>query len=504
MNVGSVTTDGVSATLDRLASMLEWDVRLQVRYGFYAVYAVVTLLYVLGLTQVPDEFESLALTLVVFSDPAFLGFYFIAALVLFEKREGVVDAFTVSPLSGVEYLLSKTLSLTLLAVAASLVVALLSVGPAFNPLALVLGVGLTSVLFVLFGFVAVARFDTINAYFMTSAVYLAPMVLPLLDVLGVVESPLFSLFPTQASLVLIGAAFSPVPTGELVYGVGYLVVWIGVAAVAARWAFDTYIVHGGTTGTSETAVPRGSSVGMDREYGPVVTLAVSDLKNWLRDPLLAFIAVLPLAYALVGRLLVPAATDLLAPGFDLRPYYPLVLALITFSTPLLYGFVTGFLVLEERDQDILAALWTSPLTGRGYLLYRGVSVTLLSFVSSVLVVLLVGLVSVPLGLLVPCAAVGSLWGVGGALLLVRFASNTVEGVVVSKFLGFTLLVPMLAVAFVPPPWGFLAGALPLYWPLAAFVLGLGGASVATVAGYLVVGVVASAVYIVAFARGIGP
>ena len=236
----------------------------------------------------------------------------------------------------------------------------------------------------------------------------------------------------------------------------------------------------------------------------MATLAVSDLKNWLRDPLLAFIAVLPLAYALVGRLLVPAATDLLAPGFDLRPYYPLVLALITFSTPLLYGFVTGFLVLEERDQDVLAALWTSPLTGRGYLLYRGLSVTLLSFVSSVLVVLLVGLVSVPLGLLVPCAAVGSLWGVGSALLLVRFASNTVEGVVVSKFLGFTLLVPMLAVAFVPPPWGFLAGALPLYWPLAAFVLGLGGASVATVVGYLVAGVVASAVYIAAFARGIRP
>ena len=249
MSVGSVTTDGVSATLDRLASMLEWDVRLQVRYGFYAVYAVVTVLYVLGLTQVPDEYESLALTLVVFSDPAFLGFYFIAALVLFEKREGVVDAFTVSPLSGVEYLLSKTLSLTLLAVTASLVVALLSGRPRLQPtrprarrrshirplraVRLRRRRPLRHHQRLLHDLSRLPRADGPSA----------------LDFLGVVESPLFSLLPTQASLVLIGAAFSPVPTGELVYGVGYLTVWIGASAVAARWAFDTYIVHGGTTGT---------------------------------------------------------------------------------------------------------------------------------------------------------------------------------------------------------------------------------------------------------------
>ncbi len=480
--------------------MLRWDVRLQVRYGFYAVYAVIVTAFTLGLTQVPSSFRATALVLVLMGDPAFLGFYFIAALVLFEKREGVVDALTLSPLSGVEYLASKTLSLTLLALLASSIVAVFGYGLDFAPLPFLVGIVLTSALFVLVGFIAVARFDDLNAYFMTPLVYLLPTSLPMLDYLGLVENSLVYLVPTQASLVLIDAAFRPAPTWELAYGVGYLSLSVAVAAVFARRAFERHIVQGLSSGTSESGAARGSIVGRGRSYGPVVSLAIADLKNWLRDPMLAFFAAVPLFYAVLGRLAVPYVADLLAPGFELTPYYPLVLGVFLFLAPLTFGFVTGFFILEERDQNVLAALLTTPLTGRGYLLYRSISVTVVTFALMFLTVPLVGLLPVPVTLLVGICAVGSLWTFACALLLSAFASNTVEGVAVSKFFGLTVMVPVVGVLVAPEPWQFFAGVFPAYWPLKAFLVGVDGGSTVAVVGLLAVGVAAHLVVIGAFVR----
>ncbi|MFC7138024.1 hypothetical protein ACFQRB_19300 [Halobaculum litoreum] len=71
-----------------VSTMLRWDGRLQFRYGFYAVYAVVTVLFGLGLSGLPASVRTDTLVMVLFADPGFLGFYFVGALVLFEKNEG--------------------------------------------------------------------------------------------------------------------------------------------------------------------------------------------------------------------------------------------------------------------------------------------------------------------------------------------------------------------------------------------------------------------------------
>lgn len=489
----------------RLASMLRWDVRLQVRYGFYAVYAVLTAVYVVGIRLAPEGLRPTLATLAVFGDPAFLGFYFVGAVVLFEKGDGVVEALATSPLRGSEYLASKALSLSLLATIASVAVVTFANGPSFRVGHLLAGVVLTSVLMVLVGFVAVARFDSLNAYFLTSLGYLVPTALPLLDFLGIASHPALYLVPTQASLVLLGGAFHPLAPWQTAYAVGYLLACIAVAAVLARRAYRVHVLHRDRTDAgSGVAVPDPTRRVDGRRLGPAATLALADLRNWLRDPLLAVVVGLPLYYALVGRLLVPLATDRLAPGFDLVPHYPLLVALFTFTAPLAYGFVTGFFVLEERDEGVLDALWTTPLTGRGYVAYRSVAVTLVSFVSMAAVPPAVGLVPVPPVLLVPVAAVGSLWGVGCALLLPAFSTNSVEGVAVSKFLGLSVLVPIAAIALVPGPLQFLAGAIPPYWPMKALLVGLDRATVPVVGRYLLIGLASHLAVVGWFVRRFEP
>lgn len=496
-------------TLRRFTSMLRWDVQLQMRYGLYTVYAVITTLYVAGVLGVPAHVRPVAVTFVVFSDPVFLGMFFIGALVLFEKGDGVLDALTVSPLGRREYLVSKVLSLTVLAVLSSLVVALFGHGLDFDGGLFLLGVGLSSVLFVLIGFVAVARFDTINAYLLTALVYLLPAAFPLVGFIGI-DHPLLYLIPTKATLLLLGGAFGvvgPLTGWEFVYAVSYLAVWIVVAGILADRAFKRHIVHGidvGGGGGSFVSVPDVTRIFDGRRFGAIGTLVLSDLRNWFRDPLLTYILVLPFFYAVLVRLAVPVIATWLSPGIDLVPYYPVVLGFFAFTPPLTFGFMTGLLVLEEKEENVLAALWTTPLTGRGYLAYRGVSVAVLSFISMVLVVPVVGLVAVPVHVLLSAAAVGSLWAIGTVLLISTFASNTVEGLAVGKFVGFSIMIPVFAISIVPEPFQFLAGLDPVYWPFKALVSGAVGTPFPTILGYLVIGVMAHALFIGLFVRQFDP
>ncbi|ELZ96707.1 fluoroquinolone export ABC transporter permease subunit [Haloferax sulfurifontis] len=466
-----------------VSTMLRWDSRLQFRYGFYAVYAIVTMLFGLGLSGLPESVRTATLVMVLFADPGFLGFYFVGALVLFEKNEGVLHALVSSPLSADEYLVSKTLSLSFIANLGALVITLFVHGSAFQPVWFLLGLGLTAGLFVLVGFVAVARFDSLNAYFLTAIVYIVPLSLPLLDHFAVVESALFYLFPTQASLVLIGAAFEATPAWELAYAVGYLLVGIGVAYVLARRAFERHIVR--ETERKPTAEVERGSLLAGRSLGPVATLAVTDLRNWIRDPLLVYIGLSPFLLGLLARFGV-APIDAAVGFVDLAAYSDEILAAFLFTPAGTLGFAAGFFMLEDREQGVLQALRATPLTGRGYLAYRGAVFLGLAFVSTLVMVPLVNLGTLPLVPYLAIALVASLHTAVAGLLMASFAANTVEGVGVSKLLGFLIIAPVAAIALVAEPLQFLAGVLPPYWAAKATVAVLGGAALGAIGSYLAV------------------
>ena len=452
--------------------MLPWDVRLQHRYGFYAVYVVLTIVYAGGIRLLPPgPSRETALILVLFSDPSFLSFYFIAALVLFEKGEGVVDALVTSPLSTRGYLLSKSLSLTALALATTVAITVLGYGSVVRWLPLLAGVGLTSILFVLVGVVAVARFDSINAYFMTALLYMSVLGAPVLGFLGIVETPLFYLLPAKPPLVLIEAAVSTVPTWEVAYAVVYLLAAIPVAYVAARRSFERHLVAGVEPGGSARP-PIGSDLGWSG--GPVTSLVLADLKNWLRDPLLAYIGLAPVLIALAGRYLIPFIATALVAAFGVGTFYPEWAAAFTLLGPALVGFAVGFFVLEDRDQGTLTALRLTPLTGRGYVAYRLAVALVLGFLAAIVIVPISGLVTVRIVPLVGVAAVASLYGAITALLLATLADNAVEGIAISKFFGALVMAPVIAIAVVPTPWQYLAGVLPVYWPARALVLAVDG------------------------------
>ena len=65
----------------------------------------------------------------------------------------------------------------------------------------------------------------------------------------------------------------------------------------------------------------------------------------------------------------PSVT-LMANGFDIVPYFPLVMGGYLMTAPGMLGMVIGFLLLDERDARTLSALCVTPLSMRQYPAYR--------------------------------------------------------------------------------------------------------------------------------------
>lgn len=209
----------------RLLNALRYDLMLQFRHSFYNVYAIITILYVVVLRLLPLNIRGLALPIVLFSDPGMLGFYFTAAIVLFEKDARSLQAVSVSPLRAGEYVLSKAVSLSVLSVSAALIVAGAVDGVTLRLVPLALSVGLCGAVFVLIGIAMVARHATFSSFILTSVPFTLVIGLPVLQYIGLYNSPFFYLLPSHPALRAIQASLEGQFGVALWSNLAILVLW---------------------------------------------------------------------------------------------------------------------------------------------------------------------------------------------------------------------------------------------------------------------------------------
>jgi fluoroquinolone transport system permease protein len=229
----------------RLLTTIRCDLRLQRRNGFYYASAFVVVVYALGLNQLHAAGAGLNLTgllpAVVLNNLIITSFYFVGALVLLEKTEGTLAAQAVSPLRAGEYLAAKVITLTALALAYNLAVVALVVGGRFNLPALMAGVGAMAALMVMAGFVAVARFESVNEFLLPSLPYAAGLMLPLAYMFGW-DSPLLYLHPLQGPVLLLRAAFAPLAAWQLIYSVLASALWLCAGAWLCHRSFQRFVI----------------------------------------------------------------------------------------------------------------------------------------------------------------------------------------------------------------------------------------------------------------------
>lgn len=200
-----------------------------------------------------------------------------------------------------------------------------------------------------------------------------------------------------------------------------------------------------------------------RALGPI------DVKSVWRDSLLRWMFAAPFAFGLMYVWLVPIVEARLQADFALSlvPYYPLLASFLLLTMPTISGVVIGFLLLDQKDDQTLAALQVTPLTATGYLAYRLTIPMLLSVITTVAVMPWIGLVDLGLLELTFCAVITAPMAPLFALFVAGFAANKVQGFALMKAVGFINWPPILAY-FLDVPIQLACGVIPTYWPSKVF------------------------------------
>ena len=229
--------------MKRLLSTIRWDFRLQFRNGFYYASGFVAVLAIIILKQfsgfdIRPWWPALILENLVIN-----SFYFMSSLVLLEKGEGTLEAQIVTPLRKWEYLLSKVITLGILALVESLVIILMVTGFNFNGFYLITGILFLMAMYALYGFFVVSRYDSINEFLLPSVLWTIAYSLPLLYYFDIWRSWVMLLHPMLAPLFLMQAAFETLHPWQVVYGILYSVLWTGIALYFSLRAFDRFIIR---------------------------------------------------------------------------------------------------------------------------------------------------------------------------------------------------------------------------------------------------------------------
>ncbi len=202
----------------------------------------------------------------------------------------------------------------------------------------------------------------------------------------------------------------------------------------------------------------------------IKALLIGDLKNITRDSLLVYIPFGSIIMALLIRFITIYLNKFLIQNyqFSLEPYYPLLMSFIVLSIPSFFGMIIGFLLLDERDEQILNFIAVTPLSKSRFLLYRTGLPVAINIVFTIIGLMVAGLTKTNYLSILPVIIMASLEAPMVALFLGTFAANKIEGLALAKATGILYFAP-LVILFIPMPWQLLAGFIPTYWISKAYL-----------------------------------
>ena len=194
------------------------------------------------------------------------------------------------------------------------------------------------------------------------------------------------------------------------------------------------------------------------------TVIANDVRNILRDRLYVWIFLLyPAMIIVISRFLVPWIADNMFAG--LTGLYPLIFMLMANVIATIFGFITAFLIMDERDENLLTVLRVMPISRSQYLLYRMTLMTAFAFFWAAIFPWLTGLITVDFFTYLPIAFMFTLIVPIVALLVNVLASNKVQGFAMMKMLGGVWMLPLLAFFLhgTAEPLRYIFGMFPNFW-----------------------------------------
>lgn len=214
------------SSVSSFARALIWDIKIQARYYFWIVAIVISAMW-LGFFSMFSMSYTFFMPVVIFADVLNIGFLFIGGIVYLERRQGTIYATAVTPVSPAAWFRLKLVSLTILCTVCALAI-IVSTGDSPNWLRIIPAVVFSSMLFIMLGLLVVLPFDNIMNYFLSMALLMVLLNLPMFEYLDLFSHISFYLLPSYGALLAISGSINEVPLPEYGVAMGLLLFWVVV------------------------------------------------------------------------------------------------------------------------------------------------------------------------------------------------------------------------------------------------------------------------------------
>lgn len=168
----------------RQKNLIIGDMKFQYKYGFYAIYVIIVILYACILFALPESVREKAALIMILTDPAAMGLFFMGAILMLEKSQRVLNTIAVTPVKVSEYVISKAISISILSLFIGLILALLSGNT--NILGVILGTLFGSVIFTMIGLFIAIHTSSLNSFMIGTVpmeiLFFVPAILYLFDI----------------------------------------------------------------------------------------------------------------------------------------------------------------------------------------------------------------------------------------------------------------------------------------------------------------------------------
>lgn len=184
------------------------------------------------------------------------------------------------------------------------------------------------------------------------------------------------------------------------------------------------------------------------------------------DYMLFTVSVTPLLIACFFRFGIPCIEQLLCSYFNkssiLADYYLLFDLFLSVLTPYMFCFVSSMVMLTEYDENITSFIAVTPVGKKGYLISRLAFPAILSFFTSILLMLWFTLTEWSLFMIIITCLLTCILSIAATLFIFSFSHNRVEGMAVAKLSGLiTLGLPLPF--FIMSNIQYLFSPLPSFW-----------------------------------------
>lgn len=191
----------------------------------------------------------------------------------------------------------------------------------------------------------------------------------------------------------------------------------------------------------------------------ILAYTINDLRLIFRDPVLYVMLFVPFLFIAILRFGLPPLFEVLP---MLASYKMVILASICLTTAMFPAFIFSFILLDEKDLEVLAVIRILPVSSSMFILHRLLFISLFSLLFNLLILILSNqtewlfgkmlLVSIPLAMVSPASC----------LIITTLASNKIVGTTWMKGLNFLFMIPVLTYIF-EGNWEYILGILPYYW-----------------------------------------